>query len=77
MTWNEIQAKAAEAKWGIAGLCFMKSECIHWEDRGDSAHVVIRAPIKTFTTPLIVEKVRDRLTILLNKPVQLLIISPA
>jgi hypothetical protein len=69
--WNEAQAEAAKNKWGIAGLCIQKSECVSWEPLDFGYRVVIRAPIRSFCEPAIVAKVQDRLSEFVQKPVSL------
>ena len=75
MTWNELQAAAEENKWGIAGLCFQKSECVSWDEDAEKAKIVIRAPIRMFCEPFFVTKIRDRLTEVLQKPVFVSVIA--
>ena len=69
--WSEAQAEAAKYKWGIAGICILKSECVSWDELDFGYRVVIRAPIRSFCEPEIVAKVQDRLSAFVQKPVSL------
>ena len=72
--WSEAQAEAAKNKWGIAGICIQKSECVSWEPLDFGFRVVIRAPIRSFCEPMIVSKVQDRLSEFVQKPVAVSVI---
>jgi hypothetical protein len=72
--WSELQAKAAENKWGLAGVCIQKSELVSWDEDDICVRAVLRAPIRAFCDPGVVSKVQDRLTECVQKPVQVTVL---